>query len=659
MDEHGREPGATPGGGYDVLRVHLFGRLLVLDGTRELTARSFSGVKPKQLFELLVLERGHSVSKERLANAVWGEQLPRNYMATLETYVSVLRRSLLPGARARDSVVLTDHGGYRVDESQLDVDLDAFDALLARAATAAPLEALTTLQSALTLVRGTVLEDEPYAEWANAVRETYLQRRVQALIDAARLSLLSGDGTGAVQLAEQAVALNPLAEPAYQVLMTAAYSMWRQEDALQAFDRCRRLLGAELGVDPMDETVALHLAILRHEDVASLLAGLQPAGQRVTISADTSSLPLLARETELAQLVGALDRARGGRLQLVLVTGDLGVGKTRLVQTFLDRHVDLPVGSNRCSDLERELPYLALSLALRPILADTGSSGLPVLDELLERIGPAEAFDRFARLRAMESLATSVTERAPFVLWLDDVQWADDETLRTLNFLQRRCERAGLLVLLTCERAALSRDPLRTLQPDLRVDLGLLPEESLRDLGHDELFAVTGGHPLFVDGWLKARARGLLEPFPPELRELVITTCWDLGPQAYRLLTVLAALEGPVPPTLLSRLLGIQDGEVAEELDRLASAGYLTATPSEVAFRLPAVRVVLAETMSPARAYLLRQQAAAALTSGSPRRRATDASEDAPGRRVIDLEQRAPSRPADRGPAGLERGPRV
>ena len=253
------------------MRLEVFGPLRVVTARGVLHARDFRRAKPKQLLEVLVLERGHTVSKEALADALWGEQVPASYPATLETYVSVLRQALDPGGTPRESVVRTEPGGYQLDLTRVEVDLDEFDAAVAQASGAEPLVALQALLRALELVRGRVLEDEPYAAWAAAERARYTDRQVQALVGAGRLALLTGDPAQALDLGERAVALNPLAEAAYQVQMTAAYSLFRQDEALAAFERCRRLLAEELGVDPLDETVALHLSILRHEDVASLV----------------------------------------------------------------------------------------------------------------------------------------------------------------------------------------------------------------------------------------------------------------------------------------------------------------------------------------------------------------------------------------------------
>jgi DNA-binding SARP family transcriptional activator len=602
------------------MRVEVLGPLRVRGTLGELGVRDFRGVKPKQILQLLAIERGHTVPKERLAELLWQDAMPRNHLATLETYVSVLRHALDAEATPRTSVVLTDRGGYRLDTERVQVDLDDFDRAVEVASRAEAHSALDALKRGLGLVRGQVLEDEPYADWARATREAYTQRQVSALTDAGRLSLLTGDAAGALALAERAVALHPLAEGGYQVLMTASYALWRQDEALEAFDRCRRLLADELGVDPLDETVALYLSILRHEDVAELL----PRTQRAGVGAPTSGrLPMLGRDRELQQLRSAATRAVAGTFTIALVTGATGVGKTRLVEA-LAAELEMPVAKNRCSDLESGFPYLALSLAVREELPDLAANGLPGLESLLQRAERGEPIDEYARLRVMESLAAALPGRPAFLLLLDDVQWADPETVTTLSYLQRRCPQAKVLVVLTCDQVAVASAPLRALRPDVRVDVGELEREEVEGLAGPELYAQAGGNPAYIASWLDARARGLEQAFTPELGERVVTACWDLGPATFRLLCTASALDQPTFSLgLLSHLLEASPGDVAEQLDRLFEKHLLGVCGSEFAFRSPAVRSVLRDTLSPARRGLL-QQAAADYGLTGPRRRASD-----------------------------------
>lgn len=603
------------------VRIGLFGPLQVRGVSGALDAAAFPGVKPKQLLEVLLCERGHRVSKSRLAEQLWGEALPQDHVATLETYVCVLRRTMRRTGTAHRSIVVTETGGYRVGPVGVAVDLDEFDRLREQAVGVDPATALTRLRSALGLVRGDVLEDEPYARWAAALRETYRDRQVQTLVDAGRLSLVTGDPSAALELAQRAVELEPLAEPAYQVVMSAAYALWRQDEALAAFDRCRRLLAHELGADPMDETVALHLAILRHEQLADLLPSIGAPGHRppVPLTPSTaprpdqetvrgpSGLPWLGREHELSTLQDSVQRVRSGRLTVALVTGCTGIGKTSLVEQLVQQF-DGPVAANRCADVEATLPYLALSLALQS-LPRAGEDGLPALDPLVD--GGARS-DELGRLRVMEAFADRVSGRSPFVLWLDDAQWADRETVTTLRYLQRRCPTAPVLVVLTCDRSRATLEALRGLRPDVRLELGPLPRACVDALGDPQLFSVTAGHPMFVGGWLEARRAELPSQFSPGFVERVLMACWDAGPRGYQLLSVAAGLDaGTFRCSTLAALVDVGVPEVVDELEHLVELGLLTWAGQELAFGTPALRSILSAALSPARRSFVRQQAEA------------------------------------------------
>src|SRR5437660_2087158 len=149
-----------------MLRVRRFGsiELVDLDGGRVLGPRDLGGKKPRQLLEILLLERGRRVSKQRLADLLWADNPPQNYAATVESYISVLRRTLSPGGAPRDSLILTDRGGYRFANERARVDLDLFDDLLAKCDTDEAQAAMERLAEAIELVQGELLEDDPYAE---------------------------------------------------------------------------------------------------------------------------------------------------------------------------------------------------------------------------------------------------------------------------------------------------------------------------------------------------------------------------------------------------------------------------------------------------------------------------------------------------------------
>jgi DNA-binding SARP family transcriptional activator/pimeloyl-ACP methyl ester carboxylesterase len=242
--------------------VRMFGPLeLQVNGTR-LGPRDFGGVKPKQLLEALLLDRGRLVPKDRLADMLWAERLPQRVSATIETYVSVLRRSL--GQR----LIVTDRGGYRITADEVSVDLDRYEDLLRQAAASPAAERRSPLETAVELGGQELLADEPYAEWIVPTREHYRQRQVQALVELAECCFELSDHRATIAAAERAVALEPTRERAYRAAMRAHHAAGDRDAALRTYERCRSALADELGIAPTVETAGLHAAIVRDDATA-------------------------------------------------------------------------------------------------------------------------------------------------------------------------------------------------------------------------------------------------------------------------------------------------------------------------------------------------------------------------------------------------------
>lgn len=537
------------------MRINVLGPLRVEAGDRLLVARDFGGAKPKQLLEILVAARGRPVPKEALADLLWGERLPRNVSATLETYVSVLRNRLEPGAGRVGSVIVTEPGAYRLDTARADVDIDRFDALLAD----------ERFEEALALVRGEALADEPYADWAMPLRDRYRDRIVDANVEAGERALARGEYMPALARSDAAVAADPLCERAYRLAMRASYALGRQQDALRCFDRCAKVLIDELGVNPMPETEELAAAINRHEDAATLL----PA------AAAPARPGLIGRTAELAAVLDAA--ASGG---MVLIEGEAGIGKTRLLDTVAAR-LGEDVVRVACFELERSLPLA------------------PLLQALL-RAGEVPAADDPVTI--MQRLANALWGRT---LIVDDLQWADAESLAGFAFVARR----GVTVIGAHRTADVEIDhPLRTL-PAARVVLEALTFEELDAAGAGALFARTNGHPLFVARWLDSGAPSDSAGLPETLRDAVIARCHLAGPRGFDVLLSASAFEGPFSIARLAAVMGEDEARLAMRLERLVRLRLIDPAGEQYAFRYAVVRQALQESLTPGRRTVLRRRA--------------------------------------------------
>jgi DNA-binding SARP family transcriptional activator len=254
----------------------VLGPLRVTVDGRSFGSWDFGGRKPKQIVEILLVHQGEPVAKDRIADLLWGEALPRDPVATLEAYVSGLRARLHPDGRRARAVLRSEPAAYRFALDGASFDLWEFDELGARAARAPAGEAADLRQQALAFVRGDVVADEPYADWALPLRELYRERHIEMVLDAARDLLLAGDAAAALQLAEHVGADHPTRERAYRLIMTARYALGDQDLALQTYDRCRRAMIEHLGVDPLPDTERIYLGVLDQEPLDHLLGAPPP-----------------------------------------------------------------------------------------------------------------------------------------------------------------------------------------------------------------------------------------------------------------------------------------------------------------------------------------------------------------------------------------------
>lgn len=596
------------------LAIRLFGALEVEDDARTLGARDLGGARPKQVLEILLAARGHRVSTDRLADLLWGADQPQDPSGSLHTFVSVLRRRLASDrARARD-LVITETEAYRFDTGLVELDLDCFDRLLERSAHEPTHAARRSLERALVLVRGDVLEDEPYALWAQELRGTYRGRVLGAHLEAADAALAELDYGAALAHTEAAAALDGFSERAHRTAMLALYALGRHHEALATYREFRARLDRELGLEPTSETRTLETAILRQDEIQSLLPRAIHARRR---EAAPQSIRLLGRTSELATLERVAQRALAGSCTLVLIEGEAGLGKTRLLDEFVVSIVGARMGRASCSELERHLPYVPLAAALRSALSGVELDGqrLPALAQILPELavrGPHQ----YAEVDALEALVALVAEHAPLVLVIDDLHLADPGTLAALGYLQRRCADVPLMVLGTVRAGAASADqPIRLLRPDALVRLEPLSSTDLAPLGIPDLHESTGGNPRFV---AETVSNGDRPDLSPTLTDALLGQCRAAGASAERVLLAASLLEQPFEPETLAELLQVDATVLAEELERLCELRILRIDGFHFRFRYDLVRQVLLTSISPARRRLLQAGLDRASTADAP-----------------------------------------
>jgi DNA-binding SARP family transcriptional activator len=582
--------------------IRLFGQLAIEDDERRLGPADLGGTRPKQVLEILLAARGHRVTTDRLAELVWGDERPQDAVGSLQTFVSSLRRHLDPDRERARALVVTEPEAYRFATELVALDLDRFDELLERSGREPTGKARRSLDEALALVRGDVLEDEPYSTWAIELRGTYHGRILGAHLEAADAALAEFDFAAALGHSDAAAGLDHFSERAQRIAILALYALGRQHDALARYRGFRTLLDEELGLEPTPETRAVERAILRQEDVRPLLPRAIRSSEHHIAD---PTVRLLGRTAELDALMQAVEKGLASRLTLVQIEAEAGLGKTRLLDEVATRLDGVRVGRSSSSELERHLPYVPLATALRDALPDVEpGTCLPALARILPELSLARPGTGFDEVDVLEALAAFLAKHAPLVLLIDDLHLADGETIAALAYLRRRGG-ATPVAIVTTRDVGNWGDLLGRLGPDLTVRLDPLTEDELAPLRMPGLHESTGGNPRFVT---EALANG--QPTGPSttLVEALLAQCRAEGPRAFRVLTSAAVSEQPFAPDRLAEILDTDPTTLTLELERLCERRILRVDGPGFRFRYELVRQALRESVSPARRRLLEQR---------------------------------------------------
>ncbi|MFL5919322.1 MAG: BTAD domain-containing putative transcriptional regulator [Gaiellaceae bacterium] len=305
-------------------QFNLLGPLLVTVGGEPIP---LGGAKRRALLAALLLEANRIVSRDHLIDALWGEDPPDTARNTIQVYVSQLRKLLPEGA------LETAPPGYRLVVDPEAIDLFRFIRLSQHGRSALNVgnaaAAADTLRSALALWRGAALADLAWEPLAQGEAVRLEEFRLGALEDRIDADLALGRHGQLIGELERLVAEHPLRERLRGQLMLALYRADRQADALAVYQRARRALVDELGIEPGESLRKLERAIL--EQSPSLDAPAAETGGRRIPRPPT---PLLGRERELADIA---DVIRAVETRLVTLTGTGGIGKTRLALELVRR----------------------------------------------------------------------------------------------------------------------------------------------------------------------------------------------------------------------------------------------------------------------------------------------------------------------------------
>jgi len=620
-------------GHHSGVRIRLSSVLVVDTPDGPLTGRALGSRKARTLLALLAAERRALVPLDRIVDALWPDDPPADPGANVATLVSRSRRLLGP-----DVLVSIGRAYGLVEGGRWRVDLDEAKTLVTEAAARLAggqhgLAAAGTRTALELLGSRSALVDQADDEWVLAVRREVegLRRRARHVLAE---SLLVHAPAEAARIAAQAVAVDGYDEQSVRDLMRALVADGRSTAALAAYDALARRLRDELGTAPDHDTADLHLAVLPEAPL--------PAEPPVT--ATVARPALIGRDSELALIERAWARAGSGAAPtLVLVEGEAGIGKTRL----LDAVADLAgrtggcVLRGRCHPTERSLflqPYVD---ALRPVLLDAAPAALgdlvrdhaaawvslvPELATLLPAAPPPAPDVELQRRRAYDAVAAVVRRLAlasPVLLLLDDLQDGSAASVDLLGHLAGHVDGA-LVLLVGAVRAEDAAVAARLGDRAERLALGALPRSAVDALAAAAglsahaapVMARTRGHPLSVVECLRALAGGD-QGVPESLADAVLTRVSRLDPDTRDAVQAASVLRRRLDPRRLAALLDATELATARRCEELSRLRLLVSTGPHYEFANDLIQECVHAALSPPLAAAYHRRAAD-LTSDQP-----------------------------------------
>ncbi len=586
------------------LSIHVLGTPEILVNGIPL---ELSHIKARALLYYLA-GTGERHGRDHLATLLWSEKGTNEAHHSLRSSVYHIRQAIQPSEA--DSILISDSDLLFLNPDAYECDLIEFRRLLADGSE-------HSLQQAVKLYRGPFLQGFGVAnalafdEWVQA-QNSSVNRICFDTID--RLSGLAesrkewGDAS---RYLHQMLQIDAFAETAQQRLISLYLHQGEISLALRQYRQFESMLQRELNVAPVPETQALLTDILRRQRF--------PTGQPLPPGRSSipraQVLPFVGREDLLRRLTEISKAVIGGEGTTILIEGEVGIGKTRLVEEMASQLImgtpPWMVLQGACSpfdDLRSQGPFL-----------EALESAIPgELNELLDLSAGSVPDARGQFSWRILQIIRSLSNNAPLLFLIEDLQWANSATLNLLGFLTTRLRHLPVLIVATVRQAeaipalqrliiverhhgqltllnlaalgladvinilhqsAIQSAPPQTLAEWLLARSGGSPfllTEILAQMRSDNILQATeAGWQLDTTGWLRWRTTFNL---PETTYDLVAWRLSNLSPQARHILDVLAVAGQPLPEAILQELPSIQADSFPSLADDLVSRGLVMET---------------------------------------------------------------------------------
>ena len=576
--------------------------------------RALPARKAQALLAYLAVRAGRAHARETLTGLLWADVGERQARQSLRQTMVRLRRALAGGPRA----LVTQGDTVTLNPAALELDVTAFERLVKRGTPEA-------LESAVALYHGPLLDGvhvtaPVFEEWLQSERARLAELAVDALRRLVDRHVKAGRAEAATHAATRLLALDPLQEEVHRTLMRLHVREGRRAAALRQYQMCVAVLQKELGVEPEGPTKRLYLEILQRAAAPAPGARRPAASARTGLAADDA--PIVGREAELARVRARLRAALRGEGQVLLVTGEAGIGKSRLLDELAAmaaaHGARMLVG--RAYETEQILPFRPWVDALRAGQALSGmretpgasSPGRSELARLFPELGGGEAppaITREGHLRLFESLdavLSGLARSQPVLVILEDLHWADEMSTRLFGFVGRRLGARPILLVASARDEDFAESPTLTrLVGELvalphveHVVLNALSASATATLvralaragSHatrlaetvDRVWTLSEGNPFVIVETMRALREGRLPDaggieLPRRVREMIAARLARLSARAQELARVAAVFTREFEFPVLQRAAGLSRRATAEAVEELVRRRILDA----------------------------------------------------------------------------------
>ena len=581
------------------IRIRLLGGFDVAAGPARLTGTVLSRRhKSASLIKLLALAPNHALHRELVMETLWPDLTALAARNGLYQQLNFVRKAL--AEQGCDDEIVTLRGPLVELTGDPVVDVDEFRCAAAQALDREP----SLCQRALELYGGELLPGDLYEPWTEAPREELRALRTRLLRQLVEAFGKRGDWARAAETL-RGLPSSDYDEEMARARMRVHHRAGDPASAVAEYARLRDALRRDLDVEPAAQTEALYRAI------SSPRAGTRPWPSR------TAETPLVGRLREMAVLRKALADAMSGAGGVAVISGEPGIGKTRLVQELLDEASlgDWEAGLGHCIHGEGIVPYRpwvealepllqtltpedfvdaagfaagelaelfpALHAGSHPLIAATATPREPTRSHLFEGVGRC--------IRALASIS-------PLLLVLEDLHDADASTLSLLSSVAREVEGHRVLVVATVrntDQAGRRRvaDALVRAGRQVTIDLNRLGAGEIAEFARhltdtelpqsalDAVVRESAGNPLFAREFARFLAGAGADVssmrIPVSVQGMVASRLEALPDDSVDTLTVASVMGNRFEPQLLGRVAAHPQDRVIDALNRAALAGIV------------------------------------------------------------------------------------